>query len=451
MNALGPRRYTSGGWFCELELVDLSVTVRSGVGMLTKTRTWSFRSSAGAVHEYHRRARDLEAEGFELDSGDTPARAPSTPRRKEVAEREREILANVDDDAAFAVYGDWLAERGDPRGELISLHARGATKRAASFLKQHPELWGGLADLVGDVVTRAVWRLGFLDAVDIGNTNARISGCAQLSMADVLRKLFEGPGRFLRTLSVGLGTVGAWDGGRRVWYDDEVAAITEFVRPTLRHLAIGAVTWEEGSMDETRMGDVASLSEALPQLQRLILRAGYLDMRGARFSEVRELSLATASLTPRLMNPLDARSFPKLEKLALAFLPGRTVTIKESGRDALEIMLSCVPQESMWALGLRNFEAHHIALPLLLDSTLAAQLRELDLSDGTLDDPTAGILIRRRAALPQLERLVVTGNLLTDAGLAALRNASFDVVSEPSRRSPNGQRVFSTRAAALRP
>ena len=62
-----------------------------------------------------------------------------------------ELRAHPHDDAPRAVYADWLAERGDPRGEFIALQlerrrrllAPGEAKRELELLKKHAKAWVG--------------------------------------------------------------------------------------------------------------------------------------------------------------------------------------------------------------------------------------------------------------------------------------------------------------------
>ncbi|MBA3538487.1 MAG: TIGR02996 domain-containing protein [Deltaproteobacteria bacterium] len=54
-----------------------------------------------------------------------------------------QIVDDPDDREAFVVYGDHLSERGDPRGELIALHAPGRDADA------------GVLDRLRDVTARA--------------------------------------------------------------------------------------------------------------------------------------------------------------------------------------------------------------------------------------------------------------------------------------------------------
>jgi len=77
------------------------------------------------------------------------------------------LLAKVhdrpEDLEARAVYGDWLAERGDPRGEFVALQlsARRNPAREALLLKRHGRGWGGPLDGWFDV-NRRVFEGGML-------------------------------------------------------------------------------------------------------------------------------------------------------------------------------------------------------------------------------------------------------------------------------------------------
>lgn len=80
------------------------------------------------------------------------------------------ILADPTDDATREVYGDTLAERGDPRGELIQLQmarlrqkpTRAALQRERALLREHAASWIRPLDLV--IEPRSIrFERGFLD------------------------------------------------------------------------------------------------------------------------------------------------------------------------------------------------------------------------------------------------------------------------------------------------
>lgn len=79
------------------------------------------------------------------------------------AAMEEAIVAAPDDPPRRLVYADWLTERGDPRGELITRMAGGVP--IEDLLARHPHhllpAWAAAFSLE--------WRLGFVSTVDLGD------------------------------------------------------------------------------------------------------------------------------------------------------------------------------------------------------------------------------------------------------------------------------------------
>jgi uncharacterized protein (TIGR02996 family) len=79
------------------------------------------------------------------------------------------IRAAPDDDAPRLVYADWLTERGDPRGELITLQCRAgeepdAVDRVRTLLREHGVAWRRhLPPSVRD----STFARGFLATIDL--------------------------------------------------------------------------------------------------------------------------------------------------------------------------------------------------------------------------------------------------------------------------------------------
>lgn len=84
------------------------------------------------------------------------------------------VLAAPDDDAPRLVFADWLLERGDPRGELITTQIALANRpgdaelvvRERELMKAHRELW--LAPLK---TMHAQFRRGFVEEISIGGAD----------------------------------------------------------------------------------------------------------------------------------------------------------------------------------------------------------------------------------------------------------------------------------------
>jgi uncharacterized protein (TIGR02996 family) len=88
-----------------------------------------------------------------------------------------DILANPDDDGPRLVFADWLAQQGDPRGELINVqcalvHATGAERarlvnRSSDLLSRH----GTWLDEIRSIVRGVETKRGFVASI---NATARV-------------------------------------------------------------------------------------------------------------------------------------------------------------------------------------------------------------------------------------------------------------------------------------
>ena len=130
------------------------------------------------------------------------------------AELESAIVRDPDDLDAYAVYGDWLAEQGDPRGELIALQLRGAdakvlvggespidentAERVSELIANNWTTWlGDVSQLV--VRQGSVFRDGFLSFVQVGGENTphgawiAFRGHRELCAVKEVRRLMTSP------------------------------------------------------------------------------------------------------------------------------------------------------------------------------------------------------------------------------------------------------------------
>jgi len=240
---------------------------------------------------------------------------------------EDQIIARPGDRALRQVHADWLADGGDPRGELASLQLA-MEERAelpAELVARHRELverhcltwqtlgaasrWDGLfasgSEL--DVCTMAqLWRGGFIDALCFSGRGDR------------LRQLLGSAScRLTRHVDVDFF-------GDRVehGYEDAVDALCEHAGNlrALRSLGIGVlvdVTGADGVVKYhgSTMENGVRLADALPQLTQLTVR-----VRGpytlGDFTRLRALDVVAAGHRPSLAALLDRR-LPRLEQLRL--------------------------------------------------------------------------------------------------------------------------------------
>ncbi|HEU0032801.1 MAG TPA: TIGR02996 domain-containing protein [Kofleriaceae bacterium] len=86
------------------------------------------------------------------------------------AELEAHLVAHPDDEAAIAVYADWLIERGEPWGEVIALGATDPA-RVDELLRDHDDFKVGLDDR-----TQFAWQRGFVHAASIRGPRELLRG-----------------------------------------------------------------------------------------------------------------------------------------------------------------------------------------------------------------------------------------------------------------------------------
>lgn len=177
---------------------------------------------------------------------------------------EEAILENVDDDAPYMVYADWLMANSDPRGELIMLQheldeasgPRKATlKRAANA---HLEKYA--AQFVGSTLAdhEAVWRYGFIRKLDMQVDDKPL---------DVIAAAVQHPScQFMIELQVGC----VFDEWGELDFQGVIDTLAALRKPAaLRTLDLGVT---RGYTLDTEFGDFKELIAALPRLRRIRLR-----------------------------------------------------------------------------------------------------------------------------------------------------------------------------------
>ncbi len=192
------------------------------------------------------------------------------------------IAEHLEDADAWAVYGDWLVEQGDPRGELVAIQLAGGTgEHLIARYREH--FLGTLDEDPDDERERPAltWRNGFLQSADIIDADL-----------DVLLALESA--RFLETLVV------------RAWKDISVMTHHARLPETLRSL-----TFEQRGPARV---DLDVLLGAVPHLTALSVTAE--AVRLPAYSTLRELAIATDVLE----GPTAAfANDTVLERLALSY------------------------------------------------------------------------------------------------------------------------------------
>jgi uncharacterized protein (TIGR02996 family) len=260
--------------------------------------------------------------------------APEAPTR---AASETELLEQVlrapRDDGPRLVYADALLERGDPRGEYVTLEltqgrTEAQTRRAAGLLKQHRAEWLGP---LHQVLTHVSFERGFLATAELAQNAAAAPATWEAAVHDVrlgtLRSLRQGRGngRHLTAFLEG-GALRSLETCELPAYGAMKALVP--LAATLTHLhlpRVGALKHLE-ALAELPLPKLSGLTARLQASQV----GDFLDHARAMLGRLQELEVTMA----RWGDGLTAEIFARWPQLGLTRL--RTVVAEEALAHQLE-------------------------------------------------------------------------------------------------------------------
>jgi len=334
---------------------------------------------------------------------------------------EAAILRDPDDLASYAVYGDWLVEQGDPRGELIATQlAADATgdpelRRAALrvFARHRDAFIGVLGDTIA---TEAfTWRAGFIQRARLSHDQLLFVDGARViaTMAEVVETLLAHPSaRFLTDLAIVNVDRDRW--GRPLGTFAGVIATLARARPrALRRLQLG-----DTSYGTAQLGPLDALWPALPELRELSVHGDF-ALGACELPELRRLELAPAALRRRTGREIARARWPCLEALRLVF-----GTYPDHVTREINELVHRTDLPHLQHLALVGYRGCDELVEALGRSPVLGRLRSLELSHGMLSDRGNRAILANAGAFAHLERLDVTGSpQLSRPGFTKLRRA----------------------------
>jgi uncharacterized protein (TIGR02996 family) len=393
----------------EVQRSGASVTTRywARKGAAPRIVTKKCESEDEAKKHMDRLVDEREAQGYVLFESDDD-KATSATDDGEGRELAAAIVEKPDEVDAYLVYGDWLATRGDPLGELVAVQARLADEprdralraKQAELFEKHARAWlGPLADEEG---FDGRWRWGFLEAVELG-VDEPCSMEAPLALDALLR---APTARFLRELTFGdFGEEEELSHGE-MDYGDLVAALGKAaLPPTLRRLVFAPKRVRLGNVAS---GDVTALLARLRGLEDLSLKAGTIKLTAIDLPELRRIHVETRSPSRALVRALVGARWTKLESFVLSF--GRLAG--EATLADLSPLLAGTATPAVTHLGLPRSPFTDDLVARLLDAPILGRIKSLDLSGGTLTQAGARALIAAARSLAHLDDLDLSGTAL---------------------------------------
>ncbi|MFD3495186.1 STM4015 family protein [Streptomyces sp. NPDC058690] len=181
---------------------------------------------------------------------------------------------------------------------------------------------------------------------------------------------------------------------------------------SLEAIFVGDMTREENEISWIEQCDVTALLTAFPALLELGVRGGTgLTFSPSKHDRLRSLTIETGGLPVGVIHGILDSELPALERLDL------WLGVSEYGGDAdvmdLAPLLSGSRFPRLHHLGLRNSELQNEIARAVASAPVVAQLRTLDLSNGTLGDEGAAALLEGQP-LMHLERLDLHHHFLTE-------------------------------------
>jgi uncharacterized protein (TIGR02996 family) len=349
---------------------------------------------------------------------------------------EAAIRERPDDVEAHLVYGDWLAERGDPQGELVTIQAKLREGEDEALRQRSWELLDAVCKTYPPALAALGpsydFELGFLRKLTLTPPRAITSG----SFAKAFRAVFEIPRvELVRALRIDLESD---EQGPSTYFDGRSNASPSWLEVVHTLVELGlprgvvSLSLDQTARDsaywttaEIEIGDVSSLRALASRLESLriggprmilgdlssaSLRAATFDVEvateenvasiaAARWPALRSLVFSASEARLMALLPILAReTAPELEHLGVAFAPWS---------DALVGALSVSP-----------------LLPRLRSLAILGDVRW---GRGGLTSAGAEALARA-PAFRHLTRLDLSGNKLSDGLLARLASLGPELV-----------------------
>jgi len=333
-----------------------------------------------------------------------PEDAQAPPSEREPA-LEAEIERDPESIDPYLVYADWLADRSDPRGELIALQAKCTAEpdetrwdpsvrtldpwttlvgdhapAARALIERFPNRLGG--ELRGG--DHAEWHCGYWRRLHVlleRDSPFKI----ETQLRDALR---QDSARFLRTLSI---------------EPTDILSIPERLPElpsTLRALHLGALAVHPASLPPLR--EIEPLWPRINKIETIVLQGQSLQLRRPfEAPMLRSLELITDAVDPQTLHSLAGSTLPTLDTLIVWL--GGTPWREAQQQDVVRLLAA--PRPTLRHFGLVRCRFIDELIERIADAPWAAGLRVLDLSRGGFSAIGVSILARVRDRFPELRYL----------------------------------------------
>jgi hypothetical protein len=205
---------------------------------------------------------------------------------------------------------------------------------------------------------------------------------------------------------------------------DKLVALKENFKE-LKALFIGDITYQECEISWINQTDITPILKAFPQLEHLQIRGG----EGLSFSELAHdklttLIIETGGLGPDVIKQVNTAKLPNLQKLEL-WLGDGNYGFDSTIEDLKPILSGKLFPKLTW-LGLMDSEIQDDIAIAVAEAPVLNQLKELDLSMGTLTDKGAQALLKSEG-IRKLQHLNLRHHFLSEAMMEQLKGLGISI------------------------
>ncbi|MDQ3365855.1 MAG: WGR domain-containing protein [Myxococcota bacterium] len=459
--------------FWEIELASKSFTTTYGkIGAGGQTTIKQFASDAEARKEHDKVVAEKVKKGYVLVGGGAKAppvkgAKPTTTADAAPAIGKRDarnpaleaaIAADPSDREAYAVFGDWLQEQGDPRGELISLQLAYKDKQGKALIEKHADYFlgplaehvkvydSGANNSVSKLRTPAqekewqkthedafLWRNGFIYRVRLSHdvySHEDFKG----ELSTILEQVLAHPsGRYVAELAfMSNGDPNEDD------LQDLIDVLARRAPATTRKLVFGdnvdQISWHH-------TGDLGKLWKAVPKLRVLELETGQFEVRKLHAPALERAIFITGGLSRSCGKDIATAVMPAIQHLEIYY--GSSNYGGECTMQEVRPLLDRTDLGNLAYLGLKNSEFADELATNLLGAKVLKGLKTLDLSHGVLTDEGARALVAAKESLAHLECLDLSQNYLSKAGSKLVKGLCKTVITDKQKAADeDGEDVY---------
>jgi predicted DNA-binding WGR domain protein len=435
--------------FWEVWIEDSQVLTHFGkTGAAGQTKIKATADAAAAEAALEDMVAKKKKEGYRQSGGPKAAAGPALDAK----ELKKHISALTSaNDPAVLVLADWLQTQNHPWGELIALqfNAAATPKKAAALEKAADKLLEAKGDVIlgslaDDKRSSVTWHSGFVQRATIGSDAEpkAVLAAAKSFLAQPIAKLVDEV--VFNPVQSSFPVWRDWDSSMEHVSDPwpELEKLAALVPAGVTKVGFGA--WpSEAAGAYTHLPSFTKISKAFPKLTKLGLTGTGTEKPGKlSLPALTELAIHFATAGSTDLSALAGSKFPKLERLTLG-LGGRCYATvdevaepdewDEDNEDAsrypdsfnareMQMMdgygdrgtntppdqLATLLASALPSLAHLSFESSFFSedlLEVVLKSKLLKQLKSLDLSNGSLNDTTAKLLLGAKKQLAHLESI----------------------------------------------